>query len=263
MTPSALTRSEEQIFDSLANNRHDSTFKGVLYRDGVPSPKDYLAQRVRVLFVFREPNLGNEPYDLDMRAQIRDLEFRAIRDGKFGSPGTLRGWWNYKVGGLAHAAVCALSGGSPAKSLGSFHRLIKNGQRLHEFLFPFAFVQIKKTGGGGASNPDDIERHARMYRQCLRTQVRLYDPHLIIGCGLPPASPARLLNQYVLPPAEERKTADERFTWWQYPDSARPLAMLEFNHPSFRGPRDPKYFALISALREISTASGLPYLATP
>ena len=53
MMPSTLTEREEQLFASLVNNPNDDTFRGVLYRDGVPRPDVYLTQRVRVLFVLR------------------------------------------------------------------------------------------------------------------------------------------------------------------------------------------------------------------
>jgi hypothetical protein len=44
---------------------------------------------------------------------------------------------------------------------------------------------------------------------------------------------------------------DQRFRWWRY--SGRPVAMLEFNHPSFRGSREQQYYALASAVREIAS----------
>jgi len=264
MTPSALTKREDRLFDALLSIQGDPTFEGVLYRDGVPRPDIYLKQAVRVVFVFREPNLGHKPFDMDMRAQIRDPEFRAAGDGtprgipvEYRYPGSIRGWWNSKVAAFGHAVVHAFQDGSPAKSFAAFQRLIADGQRTHDFLFPFGFIQIKKVGGGGTSNPEDITRFARQYRRCLKEQIEMYEPHLIIGCGMPPASPARLLNEFVLPGGEEqRRTRHGKLVWWRYQASARPVAMLEFNHPSFRGSREKKYCALMSAVREISGVVG-------
>ena len=53
LSPQTLTAKENALFDALARK---TAFRGRLYRDGVPTPEAYLAQRVRVLFVFREPS---------------------------------------------------------------------------------------------------------------------------------------------------------------------------------------------------------------
>ena len=60
VTASMLTNSENKIFDSMVS-QFSRTFRGKLYRDGVPVPHVYLSTPVRVLFVFREPNFKNKP----------------------------------------------------------------------------------------------------------------------------------------------------------------------------------------------------------
>ncbi len=113
-------------------------------------------------------------------------------------------------------------------------------------------MQIKKVGGGSSSVSSQIEEHAKTYRQFLKKQIALYQPHLIIGCGLGGGSPARLLNKYVMPPfvGNERHTGG--FAWWRFSDSARPVAMLEFNHPAARHSREQIYRDLASAVRQIA-----------
>jgi len=204
-----------------------------------------------VAFVFREPNMGGAPYEMDMRAQLNDPQFRAFRNGTFGRPASIRGWWNCKVGALAHAVVNALNDERPQKAFVRFQSLIECRHRNHDFLHRFAFMQIKKVGGAGTSKSAEIERHAIDYSQYLKRQIVVYRPHLIIGCGRPPASPARLLNQYVLPAGQEHRTHDGRWTWWRYGLSGRPMAMLEFRHPS-RGSSEDKYCSLLSAVREVT-----------
>lgn len=77
MTPQALRTREDSILDALENRQGDRTFRGRLYRDGVPSPEVYLLRPVRVLFVFREPNMPKQlPHD--MREEVRDHFFRPI-----------------------------------------------------------------------------------------------------------------------------------------------------------------------------------------
>src|SRR5438093_538935 len=78
-SPQTMTERENEIFDSLENLSGDNTFKDVLYRDGVPQPEVYGEQPVRVVFVFKEPNLSGNPRAVDMRAEVRDSEFRQSR----------------------------------------------------------------------------------------------------------------------------------------------------------------------------------------
>ena len=92
LTPRQLTAKENALFDRLEHAPH-GTFRGTLYRDGVPTPARYLAQPIRVLFVFREPNMRGIPYAHDMRDEVGDEHFRPLRKRKRldRSP---RGWWN-------------------------------------------------------------------------------------------------------------------------------------------------------------------------
>ena len=57
ITSRKLRLRENRILNALENRPGDRTFRGRLYRDGVPSPEVYLKQRIKVVFVFREPNM--------------------------------------------------------------------------------------------------------------------------------------------------------------------------------------------------------------
>jgi hypothetical protein len=72
----------------------------------------------------------------------------------------------------------------------------------------FAYVQIKKVGGGGTSKADEICTHAAKYATTLKRQLDLYRPHLVLGCGVGRDSPARLFGAHVLPGG--RKTVTDR-----------------------------------------------------
>ena len=58
LTATELRKGEDAIFDALEHQPGDRTFLDLLYQDGVPTPRVYLAQRVRVGFVFRDPPPG-------------------------------------------------------------------------------------------------------------------------------------------------------------------------------------------------------------
>lgn len=242
-----LQAEEDQLFDTLRRR-----LRTPLYRDGLPRPDIYRRQPVKVVLVFREPNLKHVQQESDMRAEVRDAEFRRHRNGQFGSPGSIRGWWNNKVGLFAHAVDAAMRDvQNPQASFESFNHLITDGTRLHDYLFRLGFMQIKKTGGGGTAVAKEIEAHARDNHDILRAQIDLYRPTLLIGCGKPPASPARLLNSYVLKADTERRTTRNGFHWWELGGNSHLKALLEFLHPSIRGSREETYCELVVALREV------------
>ena len=203
MTPQALRTREDSVLDALENRQGDRTFRGRLYRDGVPSPEVYLLQPVRVLFVFREPNMPKQrPHD--MREEVRDHFFRPITADGRREERSRRGWWNAKAGLFAHAVAAALDG-EPWKS--AFHRFCEFDWN-HEVVNRFAYVQIKKVGGAGTANAAEIRQHAEKYRDLIAQQITLYQPNLVLGCGVGSDSPARLLCDLVLlggrrPPAFE------------------------------------------------------------
>jgi hypothetical protein len=258
MTTHPLALGEGRLFRALVH-RASKTFAGKLYPDGVPRPDIYTKQAVRVVFVFREANLGNRPCDVDMCAEVRDPQFRQSRNGRLGKPGRRLAWWNNKVGSFGHAVLTSLKGVPPPQAFATFDRLRSDERwRAHDFLFPFGFVQIKKVGGGGRSNDEEIEAHASAYAHVLTKQLTLYKPNLVVACGLGGKSPAKLLRKYVLTgAATEHWTRDGRFLWWRFRDGAQPAALLEFLHPSSRASRRARYISLATAVRDIVKVAGL------
>jgi hypothetical protein len=254
LTAKELTEQEDAILDALEHTPSDRRFLGMLYRDGVPTPASYLAQPVRVLFVFREPNMRGDPYALDMRDQLRNEQFRPLRNG-VREKDRPRGWWNNRVGMFAHAVAAALDGESP--SFDDFRAVIDRGDWNHEIVNRFAYIQIKKIGGAGAHNAAEICAYAEKYRKTLKDQVDLYRPHMIIGCGIGRASPARLLSLHVFLGQGEKAKSESGSLWWQFAASSRPIAMLEIYHPSARGSRSDLYHCVWSSVREVARVIGI------
>lgn len=75
-------------------------------------------------------------------------------------------------GRASNRVVCEVSGTDPKPSA---HPRVPVPVWLHP---------DQKIGSGGSAKRADLEQHARTYRQCLKDQVDLYAPHLIIGCGV-------------------------------------------------------------------------------
>lgn len=143
MTAKTLTARENAIFDALERRSGDATFRKRLYRDGVPTPQAYLAQRVRVLFVFREPNMREAPYALDMRDEVSDEGFRPIgRDGRRQNRSAMS-WWNGKPE-CSHTRSLRRSTPRP-KATRSIDLVEAGG---NEVVNRYAYIQVKKVGGG-------------------------------------------------------------------------------------------------------------------
>jgi hypothetical protein len=253
LTPRNLTAKENALFDALENMPNDRTFLNRLYRDGVPTPKAYLAQPVRVLFVFREPNMRGVPYALDMRDEVHDERFRPIGQDGTRQDRSPKSWWNGKAGMFAHAVAAALDG-EPART--SFDRFAQGGWN-HEVVNRYAYIQVKKLGGAGSSNAAEICAHAAKYANTLKQQVEIYRPHLILGCGVGRDSPARLIAAHVLGDGRERVASKTGAIWWEFSAAARPRAMVQLWHPARRGSRWNLYEDVWSSVRDVASKEGL------
>ena len=249
LTPDELRTRENAIFDALEHAPSDETFLNRLYRDGVPTPKSYLAQRVRVVFVFREPNMRGAPYPLDMRDEVSDQRFRPLgRDGTL-QDRSAKSWWNGKAGMFAHAVAAALDGELGTQA---FKRFARGGWN-HEVVNRYAYLQLKKVGGGGTANGEEICAHAAKYATTLKLQVDLYRPHLVLGCGVGRNSPACLLSAHVLAGGQKRATFETGASWWEFPTAARPRALVQLWHPARRGSRSELYQDVWSSVREVAS----------
>lgn len=253
LTAKELRAREDAIFDALENTPRDRTFRNRLYRDGVPTPESYIAQPVRVLFVFREPNMRGTPHPHDMREEVNDERFRPRWQDGTRQDRSAKSWWNGKAGMFAHAVAAALDGELWTKA---FDRFAEGGWN-HEVVNRYGYIQVKKIGGGGEADADEICAHAAKYATTLKLQVELYRPHLVLGCGIGRDSPARLLAAHVLPGGEERITSKSGATWWKFPARACPRAMVQLWHPARRRSRQELYEDVWSSVREVASRVGL------
>jgi hypothetical protein len=248
-----LRSREEAIFRSLERAPNDRTFLGRLYRDGIPTPALYFAQRIPVLFVFREPNMRGGAYAHDMRDEVSDPYFRPLASDGSREDRSMKCWWNWKAGMFAHAVAAALDEERWTTAFARFN----TGGWNHDVVNRFAYIQIKKVGGGGTSNRYEICAHAEKYKTVLKQQVDLYRPLLVLGCGVGPDSPARLLAAHMLVDGREATTRETKATWWEFSPRARPRAMVQLWHPARRRSKAELYQDVWSSVNEVVHAVGL------
>jgi hypothetical protein len=148
---------------------------------------------------------------------------------------------------FAHAVAATLDEEAWTEA---FARFGKGGWN-HDVVNRFAYIQVKKVGGGGTSNAAEIRAHAAKYATTLAQQVDLYRPHLVLGCGVGRDSPARLLAEHVLAGGRKAVTGGTGATWWEFPPAAHPRAMVQLWHPARRGLKSELYQDVWSSVREV------------
>ena len=176
----------------------------------------------------------------DMRAEVRQ---RVLENT----------WWNRKAGLFAHAVAAAMDGQGWASGLRDF----ESTQWHHRTVNRFAYVQIKKTGGGGVSDPAALRLHAERYADVLEKQLSIYRPHLVLGCGVGSGSPARLLDRFVLPGGAMQTAKATGATWWEFESPKNPRALVQLWHPARRGVQAGTYKDVYATVREVARAVGL------
>jgi len=169
-----LRTRESAIFNLL---ERETTFTGKLYRDGIPTPRVYLAQRVRVLFVFREPNMGGVPYAHDMRDEVSDVRFRRLGPDGVRMDVSPKSWWNAKAGMFAHAVAAALDA--------------EHCRQINDkpFLLPVDPSLDQHGVWSDRAAPDRVETAAQevIRRECLVVH-RLFNRRCVSGTARPRVS---------------------------------------------------------------------------
>jgi hypothetical protein len=164
-----------------------------------------------------------------------------------------KSWWNAKAGLFAHAVAAVLDGEPASKAYRRFCLGVWN----HAVVNRFGYIQIKKVAGGGTSKAKELRVYAKTYAGTLSQQIKLYEPDLILGCGVGGGSPAGLLAQYVLTDGQKQRTAKTGATWWRFTKSPRPRAMVQLWHPAWRGDRWMLYDDVWGSVEEVARRLGL------
>lgn len=218
-----------------------------LFRDGVLSPERYLANKVRVVFVLREPNFRDKqtgetlrkPYDL------RD-EFREQNPPNLYLP---HPFWKQKVApwcfGITESADFEQA---KAKS--------QNRAACVECLTRFGFVQLSKAPGSSTIMPKEfansvLENNGRHF---LRRQFKIYEPDIIVACGISFPRTFDILTKQVFPDSKDcisRAVFERRCSMVRTCKSnGNPTFIIETNHPAHRGNREKVYGKLMSDYRQ-------------
>ncbi|MES2018700.1 MAG: hypothetical protein V4484_19595 [Pseudomonadota bacterium] len=162
-----ITEQENIIFSAWCHAIEDPGAQFVI--DGVPSPLQFEMSTTRCVFVLKEVNFSpadKSTNDFDLRQQLRDEPHP---------------WWRDVARWCA--SISALHAGEQP-TWESLTTLAQDKELMRQALQPFAFMQMKKTTGGGMVVHNDF--NARVDKDAARivSQLALYRPKIIIGCGI-------------------------------------------------------------------------------
>lgn len=234
VTGLAIEDAEEALFQEF-RHRAAGEVPG-LCLDGIPDPRTYRKQAVRLVFVFKEPNLlGSESQEQDIREMLRDRASYA----SVGRVPPKDAWWDRKVAMF----VLAWHFREQPDQGWSFFEQHRDPSAL---LLNHGYVELKKSAGGGSANAALMKHYVSRDKDLLRRQFETYMPTIIVACGKS-TSPAQFIASSVLQ-VEPHAEIQGRRAWSGQWSRDRRYLLLETLHPSFRRTKDNSEHAVYTGL---------------
>ena len=187
-------------------------------RDGLPNAEQYVLSPIRVLFVLKEVN-GGQDWDLRefLRAGARSQTWNVVA--------------RWAEGILNHEKEVKWS------ELES-----NNDERRNYILQKICAVNVKKTSGTDVADNKIIKAAAQENKENLRKQIEIYQPDIVICCGTE--------TPYI-------KTMDDSPNWrmtsrgiWYFVETSGTI-VVSYSHPEARTKECLLHYGLLDAIKEI------------
>jgi len=155
-----IRNQEDELFKSWKKEYPDQMF----VIDGAPCPEVYKKSSEKCLIILKDVNI--DPKDVikpefDLRGQLENEPHP---------------WWR------TIANWCTAISNVHAGVSNKWSNLEKSD--IRESLKPFAIMQLKKTTGGGSVSAEKINEHEKRDAEFIRKQIDIYEPKVIICCGV-------------------------------------------------------------------------------
>jgi hypothetical protein len=209
-----IRESEDELFSKWKEKY------GTFVIGGVPCPDAFLASPTKVVFVLKDINA------LDVRGEF-DLRLQLERDP--------HPWWR------TIANWCAAISAFPKTLAWSDVQRIP----IKQCLEPFAFMQFKKTAGGGSVNDETLLDYARNDANEIRAQFAIYRPNVIVCCSVGQIVADTLGGA----PWHETERGVPFMKLSLYTD--RTTYLINYMHPSARATKNVVCYGLLDAYAEI------------
>jgi len=222
-------RTEENLFSAWAleaNRIYGSQQQFV--KDGVVEPERYFNSKRKTLFLLKEVHeKEGESKGWDLCEEIRN-----------GAPWS--GWRNWDV--LARWTHDILAGQAT-----DWNTLTSEvDSKVSDWLRNIALVNVKKSGGGASTDPQELWDYSQKFQDPLRAQVSLYQPDLIVYCG------TGNIGWDLFKPNRGEEFRTSRNVWGhKFQIGDRPCVGVGFYHFGARYPHNFLHYGLVDAVQQI------------
>lgn len=234
---------EEELFREWKKT-DTGRFKDNFFHDGVPTPERYLQTTIRTIFVLREANFDGVRKDYHLRSELTT------------SP---HPFWKGKIAPWCFGLADLDS--SPNELWLQAMSIKNNTAQCIDLLNQFGYIQIKKAPGRATSIPRELAEAARLDGDLIRRQLAIYQPTVIVACGVSRPTTFDLLARHVFPGSLVRCRDQYKHRCAKVEDghSERPpMFLIETLHPSHRKSREKVFKELIADFRQVVNEFNLP-----
>lgn len=119
---------------------------------------------------------------------------------------------------------------------------------LADCLKPFAFMQLKKSTGRGSVHVGTLNEHAKKDRVEIREQINIYQPKMIVCCGV-----GNLVVEVLEDNSKNLEWKETRrgVRYVKLQLNSQQTFLIDYMHPSARAAKNIVCFGLLDAYREI------------
>lgn len=221
------------------NYEHADAF----YRDGVIDPRQYWSAGVRLVFALREPNFKKPDGDIEYKSYKLSDEI----------PSNPHVFWTRKVAPfcVGFQMLEAPNNSFSIEEIWEKARVIcEDPGEASKYLTRYGYVQLKKIPGSAAIDPKQFAGFVTGEKTFLRRQFEIYQPDIIVACGISFPRTFDLLEGEVFPRTQDRTMVGS--IEWRCarvhagrPDG-KPTFIIETMHPSHRSSREKVFLKLMS-----------------
>ncbi len=217
-----MTKTEQlnQLFDRWIEQF--PKYAGKFNRDGIVNESIFEKQKLKLLFVAKEPNNPEQKKDEDFRE-----------------------WWLKEVKYSFSNRICEWAYGL-LNNFPPLTSLSYNKKERTEVMKSIAFMNIKKSGGGATANQEEIVKILKDERGLLLEEINIIEPDIIIG-GIGNTNYWKILFPEIQFKESEFDIQVARVGRYK---------VIDFYHPSYRVPRAMSY-SLLYAVSTSKVFSGL------
>jgi len=208
---------EEKLMKEWSDKRSN------FIQDGIVCPTKYYNNKIKVLYILKEVNGKKGKWDF--------LSF--LRNG-----GHWKTWnnivrWQYGFENID---------GYENNNYNDIEKVYNHKRK--NYLQKVAIINLKKEPGGSSSNMKEIEQYCEEDKELIQKQIELYEPNIIIGCGVG----YLIKSKNLLKNLSEWKVTSNNV---KYAINNKNLIVIRYYHPQVRKSKKDLYNNLMIAYKEI------------